>query len=841
MFRNLYLLLFIFSFTVLQAQNNSLFFDGDNDYVSLVNDDIFDLTDEFTLEAWIYAEQWEANSWQGTIIGKDADPTTGFVLRTGNNGTLSFTVGTGSDWNEITSGPIMSTETWHHIAAVLDNGESRIYIDGNLVSSGSCPASASSNTNTLLGESSGFSGRLFEGRIDEVRFWNVVRTNEEIADNRSVDLSNDTPGLIAYYKMDETMGTTAANFIDPGNTDGTLINFGTSSWQDGYTIPGLDLKTDAIISPDPITLASGLAQVKARFLNNGIDPVSNFQVSYSWNGADPIIEDVSLNLEPGDVYVHTFTSAVLDNGGENNLVVSSILMDDSNLLNDSKSSSFPQIEDALSVPIFVQEQHNFAAAGQTQIANISLPENNSGYEQILMNISVNCPGTGCDPWDQPAKISLLKDGVTYEIARYITPYGISCGPWTVDVTSFKSILQGDCEFISYIQVWGGSGWLLNIDLVYVPGELDYPFQKITPVYDTDYLVYGDPAISHDLTTMSLPVEAQTFESDFRLTVTGHGQGNTQNAAEFSAKTHQVMVNGNEFQDHFLWKDDCDQNDCDNQNGTWLFSRAGWCPGQAVDPLIVDITSEIIPGGMVELDYELEDYTNFLNTGYNGGSHTEPHYKLHAYLVEKSDEPFAPDGWINSTATAISSPATVAELSASTQISVDIENTGTTEILNLTYMVYLNGEFAFSEIVDLNAGMLLPGGTYTHDLGQTLDMSDLNQNYDLGILVYADNDEAANDNVISASFQLVGIDDAEQIDLSLYPNPNKGEVVLVVPNLTSQADIILLDLSGRELTRMMASAELLKSGYRITLPYAAGSYLIQVISSNGSMTKNLVIE
>ncbi len=30
----------------------------------------------------------------------------------------------------------------------------------------------------------------------------------------------------------------------------------------------------------------------------------------------------------------------------------------------------------------------------------------------------------------------------------------------------------------------------------------------------------------------------------------------------------------------------------NQHGTWLYGRAGWCPGGAVQPWLVDMTGEL---------------------------------------------------------------------------------------------------------------------------------------------------------------------------------------------------------------------------------------------------------
>jgi hypothetical protein len=48
----------------------------------------------------------------------------------------------------------------------------------------------------------------FTGKIDEFRFWNVARTESEIADNYKLILKGDEPGLVAYYHFDEGAGMT---------------------------------------------------------------------------------------------------------------------------------------------------------------------------------------------------------------------------------------------------------------------------------------------------------------------------------------------------------------------------------------------------------------------------------------------------------------------------------------------------------------------------------------------------------------------------------------------------------------------------------------------------------
>jgi hypothetical protein len=103
--------------------------------------------------------------------------------------------------------------------------------------------------------------------------------------------------------------------------------------------------------------------------------------------------------------------------------------------------------------------------------------------------------------------------------------------------------------------------------------------------------------------------------------------------EFYETTPHLWVNGTQAYEHHLWKTDCATNECTAQQGTYTYSRAGWCPGQDIQANIWALDTYFTAGENIEIDYILEDYTNLLNTGYNGGTHTEPHYKIYAYLIE----------------------------------------------------------------------------------------------------------------------------------------------------------------------------------------------------------------
>ena len=57
----------------------------------------------------------------------------------------------------------------------------------------------------------------FQGLIDEVRVWNVARSEVEIQSAMSTPLSGNEPGLVGYWKLDEGSGQIAYDSIANGN------------------------------------------------------------------------------------------------------------------------------------------------------------------------------------------------------------------------------------------------------------------------------------------------------------------------------------------------------------------------------------------------------------------------------------------------------------------------------------------------------------------------------------------------------------------------------------------------------------------------------------------------
>ncbi len=841
LFFTLFCSLNLFISASVNAQQGSLLFDGVDDKVLVPASAAFNSANSITCEAWLNATQWKAQIYQGTIVGKDGSNTSGYALRCGANGKLSFVIGGPGGWTEATCGSVMQANVWTHVAGVFDNGSIKIYINGNLVGTNTASSITASTVGLIIGESPGFAGRVFKGYLDEVRVWNTARSQSEIAANMTVDLPNNEPGLVAYYKFNQISGTTTPNEISATlNSTGTLTNFPANPWSTGYVPPSTDISTSAILSPDIITFYSGASRVRANFKNTGLDTLSSFSVGYKLNNEAAVIETISTTLLPNEEIEYAFHNVVESVGNSSALKVFTVLSADNNPLNDTAVYLLNRPTGGIyTLPVFSGVRHNFGAFGQTQHVAMPLPDNNTRFSQITMTISLTCPSSGCDPWDQPAKISLVKGGQTYELARFITPYGKACGPWTVDITNFKSMLQGNCDFESYIQVWGSSGWLLNVSLNFVENATSFPYQKITRLWENDNWVYGDPSISYDLPLQTIPITPFTQEVEMRMTNTGHGQANTDNAAEFSQKTHTVQVNGTTVANHVLWKANCAQNSCSNQSGTWTFNRAGWCPGQAVDPFMVNLSPLFTAGQNLSVDYTLQPYVNLLNTGYNGGSHTEPHYKIHAFVVEKSSVFIDGSSLINASAVRISNPLSNANLSTSTPVKVWVKNNGTTTLSGLHFYCFVNDTLLAHETpsLSLQAGdsaeyTFITNGSFVSGF-----------EYRISVLVAVSGDEASSDDVASVVINSsLGISKtlSQNNSISIYPNPAQGHFSISASIAETSAELSIYDLRGRVVYHTLVAQEDLAKGTEIQLNQPEGFYWIELKNKKENLFEKLVI-
>ena len=211
-------------------------------------------------------------------------------------------------------------------------------------------------------------------------------------------------------------------------------------------------------------------------------------------------------------------------------------------------------------------------------------------------------------WSEPFEII-----DRYELARYITPYGINLtlGPdgwaWVFDVTDYAPLLKDSVELQC-----GNWQELLDLKFAFIEGTPPRDVENVTAFWKgIHYLNNWDATI---LPQTYAPGEGEEMWR-LKTRASGHDFGQGNNCAEFCYNTHSVKVNDTQ---QWSWEimQECADNPLYPQGGTWIYDRAGWCPGAPVRTEDLELTP-LVAGQdsfTVEYDVTYDPYGNYRMEG-----------------------------------------------------------------------------------------------------------------------------------------------------------------------------------------------------------------------------------
>ncbi len=329
---------------------------------------------------------------------------------------------------------------------------------------------------------------------------------------------------------------------------------------------------------------------------------------------------------------------------------------------DQRPDAQPRLGEDQRVEVFAGEHVYWSGWDEGQNrrevdVEVTLPGAEESYASIELDFALRCPNrTRCDWWDRLGSFGLVErageeDERYVELSRFITPYRIGAS-WRIDLTDLRPLIQGDVTFRVFIDTWvgpghqNGDGWLVDASLDYTGGVPERPVVDVSPVLPMTRVNVGDPASSIDeqLGELEGTVAAGASRSALRVFITGHGQGNLDNCAEFCPQFHIFEVDGVEHRD-LVWRTDCDSSVPQNQLGNVTSPRAGWCPGGEAHDWTIDLGAA---GGDRDLGitYTTSPYENTCRPeadtcegcafdqgcAWNDSNHTQPNYQISALLI-----------------------------------------------------------------------------------------------------------------------------------------------------------------------------------------------------------------
>ena len=264
----------------------------------------------------------------------------------------------------------------------------------------------------------------------------------------------------------------------------------------------------------------------------------------------------------------------------------------------------------------------------------------------------------------------------FQIMSFVTPYGINLDlgingkTWTFDVSDFAPFLKG----WKRLSMDAGGQWQENMDIkfLFVVGTPPQNVLDIRNIWKVESVGYTSILNDDKFEPRSFLLDATGNSFKIKSAITGHGQ-----EGEFIQRTHQLNVDGGNTEFSWqVWKE-CALNPVYPQGGTWIYDRAGWCPGMATDIKELDITPYVIAGTNANLDYHLITASGSSNYWVSNQlvTYGAPNFSLDAALID------------------VKNPSNKVEYARTNSIcnkpTVVIQNTGSTTLTNLEIEYWVN--------------------------------------------------------------------------------------------------------------------------------------------------------
>jgi hypothetical protein len=260
---------------------------GSTQYVSVPDNSTLRLTDNVTLEAWVYPTKSSGNM---TIVDKGNYNYLFNIKPNGQSGLGLYNAG----WGWIYSSGTVPLNQWSHVAVVFQTGTNgvKFYLNGTLLSQHTATGALTTNAGAFaIGKQAPGTCdcNFFEGKIDEVRVWSVARTAQQIRETIYRTLTGTESGLISYWQFNEGAGTTAADSV--GGNHGTLVDSpawatspipvggGTSSSTSSFTSGTIGIGTVTLTTSDAFDNAVDITATQINTAPNSLPATSSTELN----------------------------------------------------------------------------------------------------------------------------------------------------------------------------------------------------------------------------------------------------------------------------------------------------------------------------------------------------------------------------------------------------------------------------------------------------------------------------------------------------------------------------------------------------------------------------------
>lgn len=212
-----------------------------------------------------------------------------------------------------------------------------------------------------------------------------------------------------------------------------------------------------------------------------------------------------------------------------------------------------------------------------------------------------------------------------ELVRFFTPFGVNnyntkrivpgitwrdSAYYKMDITELLPLLKGEVWIGAFIGNYDRGGHKLSLRLKFFPGSREmnsFTFGQyyVQPLFNTlNILEMSGQRYGTMFKNDSLEVEVDIPEgvTNLRLRYISTGHGGWGGGDEFNPKLNEIFVDDSKIYGYFPWRSDCGAfREYNPASGNFWngmsssdYSRSGWCPGSATNPLFIPL-GHLTPG------------------------------------------------------------------------------------------------------------------------------------------------------------------------------------------------------------------------------------------------------
>ncbi|BBO34771.1 peptide-N-glycosidase F-related protein [Lacipirellula parvula] len=247
---------------------------------------------------------------------------------------------------------------------------------------------------------------------------------------------------------------------------------------------------------------------------------------------------------------------------------------------------------------------------------ITLPELGP-FSRVTTNLKLTA---GSDAWDRAGNIYVATAAGDVELHKFITAFG---GTTThqQDITALIPTLRnGQLKIRAFVDTWVQAARTLDFSLTITDETANRaPIWGRPLMNDQDWRAGEYPNGRNSVSFIGVPNSVGKVILNYLPS--GHASDGN-GGDEFTQRTHRILIDGTQVWQGIPWRTDGRNfRSVNPTSGRWGdvwssdLDRAGWIPGDDVDPIQIDVTQYLTPGKRHTVEYQIDGIRPGDSSGY----------------------------------------------------------------------------------------------------------------------------------------------------------------------------------------------------------------------------------